>query len=89
VLWRNGDANVECFGGSSAESVAAAVAEATGQRKALIAPPFMHGAGHWVSLGTWNTGGTVFIPSRTDGPRSGRRLGRGRTGAGQLPADRR
>ena len=67
VLWRNGDANVECFGGSLAESVAGAVAEATGHLKALIAPPFMHGAGHWVSLRTWNNGGTVFIPSRTDG----------------------
>ena len=43
------------------------VAEATGHLEALIAPPFMHGAGHWVSLRTWNNGGTVFIPSRTDG----------------------
>jgi 3-oxocholest-4-en-26-oate---CoA ligase len=66
VLWRNGDANVECFGGSPAETLAGVVAEATGELKALVAPPFMHGAGHWVSLRTWNTGGTVFVPSHPE-----------------------
>ena len=63
VMWRQGDALVECFGApKTAESVDEIVATATG-RRALIAPPFMHGAGHWVSMGTWNTGGTVFVPS--------------------------
>ncbi|MFT3854359.1 MAG: AMP-binding protein [Ilumatobacteraceae bacterium] len=69
VLWRNGDANVECFGGSRAESLDGVVAEATGALRALVAPPFMHGAGHWVSFRTWNTGGTVFVqdhPERLD-----------------------
>ncbi len=62
VLWRQGDALVECFGApKTAESMDEIVAAATG-RRALIAPPFMHGAGHWVSMGTWNTGGTVFVP---------------------------
>jgi fatty-acyl-CoA synthase len=61
VLWRNGDANVECFGGSRAETLDAIVAEASGTLKALLAPPFMHGAGHWMSFRTWNTGGTIFI----------------------------
>ncbi len=63
VLWRNGDANVECFGGSSGATLDAVVAEATGGLKALLAPPFMHGAGHWMSFRTWNTGGTVFVQS--------------------------
>jgi fatty-acyl-CoA synthase len=63
VLWRNGDANVECFGGSSADTMDDVVAEATGGLKALLAPPFMHGAGHWMSFRTWNTGGTVFVQS--------------------------
>jgi acyl-CoA synthetase (AMP-forming)/AMP-acid ligase II len=63
VLWRNGDANVECFGGSDADTMDAVVAEATGGLKALLAPPFMHGAGHWMSFRTWNTGGTVFVQS--------------------------
>jgi fatty-acyl-CoA synthase len=63
VLWRNGDANVECFGGSSSLTIDGVLAEATGGLKALLAPPFMHGAGHWMSFRTWNTGGTVFVQS--------------------------
>ena len=63
VLWRQGDALVECFGASkTATNLDEFIAAAVG-RRALIAPPFMHGAGHWVSLGTWNIGGTVFVPS--------------------------
>jgi fatty-acyl-CoA synthase len=66
VMWRQSDALVECFGGlRTAESLEDFVAGATG-RRALIAPPFMHGAGHWVGFGTWNTGGTVFVPSTPD-----------------------
>ena len=64
VLWRQADAWVECFGGSrTATTTADAVAEASSGLQALIAPPFMHGAGHWMSFRTWNLGGTVFVPS--------------------------
>ena len=63
VLWRNGDANQECFGGSKAETMEDIIAEANTELKALLAPPFMHGAGHWVSFRTWNGGGTVFVQS--------------------------
>jgi fatty-acyl-CoA synthase len=63
VLWRNGDANVECFGGSRADTIEGVVAEATGGLQSLLAPPFMHGAGHWMSFRTWNVGGTVFVQS--------------------------
>ncbi len=69
VLWRNGDANVECFGGSTADQIDGVIAEATGGLKALLAPPFMHGAGHWMSFRTWNVGGTVYVqqvPDRLD-----------------------
>ena len=66
VLWRNADANVECFGGSRAESLDGVVAEAVGGLKALLAPPFMHGAGHWMSFRTWNSGGTVYVQSVPD-----------------------
>ena len=63
VMWRQGDALVECFGGSrTAESVDDFLAETKG-RRALVAPPFMHGAGHWIAFGSWNAGGTVFVPS--------------------------
>ncbi len=63
VLWRNGDARVECFGGSKAETMEEVVAEATGGLTAVLAPPFMHGAGHWMSFRTWNSGGTIVIQS--------------------------
>lgn len=64
VLWRQGDALMECFGGvKDATSVDDFIAVATG-RRALLAPPFMHGAGHWMSFSSWNAGGTVFIQSQ-------------------------
>ena len=64
VMWRNGDAMRACFGGSpTATSVAEFVAEASAGVKALIGPPFMHGAGHWIAFRTWLGGGTVFVPS--------------------------
>ncbi|HEX2783891.1 MAG TPA: acyl-CoA synthetase [Ilumatobacteraceae bacterium] len=69
VLWRNGDANIECFGGSAAATIEEVVAAADGSLKALLAAPFMHGAGHWMSFRTWNLGGTVYvqsIPERLD-----------------------
>jgi len=70
VLWRQGDAWRECFGGSAdARSIDDVVAAASGGLRALLAPPFMHGAGHWLSLRTWNLGGIVHIqshPARLD-----------------------
>jgi 3-oxocholest-4-en-26-oate---CoA ligase len=64
VMWRNGDAMVECFGGSkTATTIDGFVAEANTGLRALLAPPFMHGAGHWMSFRTWLGGGTVFIQS--------------------------
>jgi 3-oxocholest-4-en-26-oate---CoA ligase len=69
VLWRNADANVECFGGSASETLEGAIAAADGGLKAVLAPPFMHGAGHWMAFRTWNLGGTIYvqsIPERLD-----------------------
>jgi fatty-acyl-CoA synthase len=66
VLWRNGDANVECFGGSRADTMEGVLAEANTGLRALLAPPFMHGAGHWMSFRTWNGGGTVFVQSQPE-----------------------
>lgn len=63
VMWRNGDANVECFGGSRATTIEGILADANTDLKALLAPPFMHGAGHWMSFRTWNGGGTVYVQS--------------------------
>ena len=67
VLWRNGDAEVECFGGSrTAVTPEDFAAEAVGGLQALLAPPFMHGAGHWMAFRTWNSGGTVFVQDSPD-----------------------
>lgn len=70
VLWQQGDALVECFGADrDATSVAQLVARATSGRRALMAAPFMHGAGHWVSFSTWHAGGVVYVqavPERLD-----------------------
>ena len=64
VMWRNADAMIECFGGSAtATTVDEHVAEAQIGLRALLAPPFMHGAGHWMSFRTWLGGGTVFVQS--------------------------
>jgi 3-oxocholest-4-en-26-oate---CoA ligase len=62
VLWRQGDAFCECFGGSRrATSLEDVVARATTPARAILSPPFMHGAAHWVAFTTWHRGGTVFI----------------------------
>ncbi|HEY4333118.1 MAG TPA: acyl-CoA synthetase [Ilumatobacteraceae bacterium] len=70
VLWRSGDAAIECFGGPrTATDLDGFVAEATGGLRALLAPPFMHGAGHWMSFRTWFNGGAIFVqdhPERLD-----------------------
>jgi acyl-CoA synthetase (AMP-forming)/AMP-acid ligase II len=67
VMWRNGDAMVECFGGSkTATSIEQFLADANTGLRALLAPPFMHGAGHWMSFRTWLGGGTVFVQSIPD-----------------------
>jgi fatty-acyl-CoA synthase len=67
VLWRQADAWVECFGGSpTAACLDDVVAAATGGLRAVLAPPFMHGAGHWMSFRTWNLGGTVVVQSHPE-----------------------
>jgi len=70
VMWRNGDAMRECFGGSkTANTVEEFVAEANTGLRSLLAPPFMHGAGHWMSFRTWLGGGTIVVqdtPERLD-----------------------
>ena len=66
VLWRNGDAKIECFGGSpTATTVEELAAEAAGGMRALITPPFMHGAGHWISLRTCGSAAAPCTCSRT------------------------
>ena len=67
VLWRNADAVVECFGGSkTATTIDEFLVDATGVMRALPSPPFMHGAGHWIAMRTWLTGGTIIVQSQPD-----------------------
>jgi 3-oxocholest-4-en-26-oate---CoA ligase len=67
VLWRNGDAIVECFGGSrEATDVAGFVADADVGFRGLVTPPLMHGAAQWAALRILLSGGTVFVGSRPD-----------------------
>jgi fatty-acyl-CoA synthase len=37
-----------------------------GEIRALPAPPFMHGAAHWVAFNMWFVGGTLVVQSRPD-----------------------
>jgi fatty-acyl-CoA synthase len=46
---------------SSLEALAMSV-RASGERRALPAPPLMHGAGQWIALGMLLGGGTVVFP---------------------------
>ncbi len=46
---------------TSLESIAAGAAAST-ERRALPAPPLMHGAGQWIALGVVLGGGTVVFP---------------------------
>jgi acyl-CoA synthetase (AMP-forming)/AMP-acid ligase II len=75
VLWRQEDIFFAALGGTlldggkhtSIESVVAAAM--TGRLRALPAPPFMHGASHWMAFNCLHQGGTVVIqsePTRLD-----------------------
>ncbi|MDE0805606.1 MAG: acyl-CoA synthetase [Acidimicrobiales bacterium] len=69
VLWRQADIHMGAMGGRDLasgqefESLEAIVANAVdgGGAMMLPAPPFMHGAGHWMAFGAFNGGNTVVI----------------------------
>jgi fatty-acyl-CoA synthase len=67
VLWRQADIffgalGGQPLGGSRHESIESIVEAAkTGNMRALPAPPFMHGASHWMALTCMHQGGTVII----------------------------
>ena len=45
-----------------------------GGARLMPAPPFMHGAAHWIAFNALNGGNTVVIPRQPRAPRPGRRL---------------
>ncbi len=67
VLWRQEDIFFGALGGNPPggtkhESIASVVESAkNGTVRALPAPPFMHGASHWMAFTTFHQGGTVVI----------------------------
>jgi acyl-CoA synthetase (AMP-forming)/AMP-acid ligase II len=74
VLWRQADIYVGALGGrnlgtgSEWTSVEEIVEGArNGGARLLPAPPFMHGAGHWLALNAMNSGNTICIQDDTVG----------------------
>jgi fatty-acyl-CoA synthase len=74
VLWRQADIYVGAMGGRNLgtglewDSVEHIVdAARNGGAKVLPAPPFMHGAGHWVSFNALTGGNTIVIQDDTVG----------------------
>ncbi len=69
VLWRQADIYMGSMGGRDLasgqeyDSLEAVIANAAngGGAKMLPAPPFMHGAGHWMAFNAFNAGNTVVI----------------------------
>ena len=72
VLWRQEDIFFGALGGhnpggSRVQSVASMAEQAkAGSLRTLPAPPFMHGAAHWIAFNTLHQGGTVVIQSNPD-----------------------
>lgn len=69
VLWRQADIYMGSMGGrdlatgqefTSIEAIASNAVDGGGA-KMLPAPPFMHGAGHWMAFNAFNSGNTVVI----------------------------
>ena len=74
VLWRQADIYVGALGGRNLgtggefESVEQVVEAArNGGARLLPAPPFMHGAGHWLAFNAMNSGSTICIQDDTVG----------------------
>ena len=64
VLWRQEDIFHAALYSGDAGSLEAVVERALREGpRVLTAPPFMHGAAHWVAFNMWYVGGTVIVPS--------------------------
>jgi acyl-CoA synthetase (AMP-forming)/AMP-acid ligase II len=67
VLWRQEDVFHAALYTGRARSLDEIVARARrGGPRALAAPPFMHGAAHWVVFNMWHVGGTVVVQSHPE-----------------------
>ena len=69
VLWRQEDIFLAALAPRSvAPRLEALVARARARPgpRALPAPPFMHGAAHWVAFSMWHVGGTIVVQSHPE-----------------------
>jgi fatty-acyl-CoA synthase len=65
VLWRQEDIFGAALTPRGVERNLAALVERAKREgiRALPAPPFMHGAAHWVAFNMWHVGGTIIVQS--------------------------
>ena len=64
VLWRHADVFRAALYTRPDRDFDAIVSRARrGGPRVLPAPPFMHGAAHWMALNIWHVGGSVVVPS--------------------------
>ena len=65
VLWRQEDILRAALYTGDPGSLASIVERAkAGGIRSLPAPPFMHGAAHWVAFNMWHVGGTIVVQSQ-------------------------
>lgn len=67
VLWRQEDIYLAAMGGPAPSRTLAEIVEKAKNPgpRSLPAPPFMHGAAHWVAFNLWSVGGTIVVQSKT------------------------
>jgi fatty-acyl-CoA synthase len=64
VMWRQQDIFRAALYTRPVDDVAQVVERAhRGDIRSLPAPPFMHGAAHWVAFNMWSLGGTIIVQS--------------------------
>jgi fatty-acyl-CoA synthase len=69
VLWRQEDIFLAALAPRSVPARIDALVERARARpgpRALPAPPFMHGAAHWVAFSMWHVGGTIVVQSHPE-----------------------
>ena len=68
VLWRQEDVFYSALTSKSPESLEFMQERARARDgiRSLPAPPFMHGAAHWVAFNMWHVGGTVIVQSEVE-----------------------
>ncbi len=65
VLWRQEDIfRAALYAGPVASQQEVVERALRGRHRALPAPPFMHGAAHWVAFNMWALGGTLVVQSQ-------------------------